>query len=167
MNRSSNKVKIEYEFATYKIKEGDCSQEDSAEPTKPTARSEDEKGNAEPTEPTACTEDEKEPPSKKGIAEKFFGKVGQVASNVKAAVGKTIRKVFSKTENRQLETKKTHSYQIRMSDKGIDKKGNMRQSLSTTYLIRHVDIDKCDSVSISVKPIKCKLAKAYLFVRFM
>ena len=148
MRRKSNKVIIEYEFTTYKIKEGDYSQEDSAEPT-------------------AYTEDEQESPSKKGIAGKLIGKVGQVASNVKAAVGKTILKVFSKTEHRHLETKRTHSCQIKVSDKGIDEKGNLRQSLSTSYLIRHVDVDKCDSVSISVKPKNCQLAKAYLFVRFV
>ena len=133
---------------TYKNKEGDHTQEDNAEPA--------EAGN---------TENEEKSPSKKGVARQFIGKIGKmVVSGVKTVGKNTIGRVFSKTERHYL---KTHSYQIRVSDKGIDEKGNLRQSLSTTYLIRHVDIDKCDSVSISVKPKDCKLAKAYLFVRFV
>ena len=137
---------IEYEFATYKNKEGDQSSEDK----------------------TAHTEDKDESPSsKKGIAGQFIGKVGKmVASGVKTAHKYTIGRVLSKTEHRHLEIKRTHSCQINVSNKGIDGKGNLRQSLSTTRLIKHVDIDKCDSISISIKPRNCHLAKAYLFVRF-
>ena len=132
----------------YKNKEGDHSQE----------------GNAEPAA-AANTENEEESPSKKGGARQFIGKIGEMVVSGFKTVGKnTIGRVFPKTEHRRL---KTHSYQITVLNKGIDEKGNLRQSLSTTYLIRHVDIDKCDSVSISVKPINCKLAKAYLFVRFV
>ena len=123
--------------------------------------------NAEPIA-AANTENEEESPSRKGGARQFIGKVGKmVVSGVKTVGKNTIGRVFSKTEHRHPEIKRTHSYQITVSNKGVDEKGNLRQSLSTTYLIRHVDIDKCDSVSISVKPINCQLAKAYLFVRFV
>ena len=92
-----------------------------------------------------------------------------VGSGVKAAVGKTIGSVlptFSKTR-RHIQVERKHSHTIVVSRKGIDEKGNPRQSVSTTYLIRHVDIDKCDSVSISVTPKNCCLSEAHLFVRFM
>ena len=114
-----------------------------------------------------------ETPGKKSIAKKIAGKVGNMAdtvfSGVKAA-GKAIGNIlptFSKTR-RHIERKKTHSHTIFVSKKGIDKKKrNPRQSLSTTYVIRHVDIDKCDSVSISVTSKSCRLSKAHLFVRYM
>ena len=109
-----------------------------------------------------------ESPSKKGTST-ARQVVGKIFSGVKA-VGKTIGNVlptFSKTHH-QIEVKKrSHSHKIVVSRKGIDKKGNPRQSLSTTYLIRHVDIDKCDSVSISVTPTNCHLNKTHLFVRFV
>ena len=142
LSRKNNKVIIEYEFATYKNKEGDRLSEDK----------------------TAHTEDKDESPSsKKGIAGQLFGKV---VSGVKTAHKYTIGRVFSKAEHHHLVIKRTHSCQINVSNKGIDGKGNLRQSLSTTRLIKHVDIDKCDSISISIKPRNCRLAKAYLFVRF-
>ena len=142
--RNRNKVIITYEFATYKNKEGDHLQEDI-------------------TELTPNTEDKEESPNKKGKAKQFMEKVGKmVASRVK-----TVGKVFSKAVHHHLEIKKFHSCQINVSNKGIDEKGNLRQSLNTTRLIRHVDIDKCDSISISVKPNNCNLTKAYLFARFV
>ena len=129
-----------------------------------------------------------ESPNKKNTstARQFLGKITSgvkaigsgvkaVGSGVKAvgsgikAVGKTIGSMlptFSKTR-RHIEVERKHSHTIVVSRKGIDEKGNPRQSLSTTYLIRHVDIDKCDSVSISVTPKNCRLSKAHLFVRFM
>ena len=147
--RKLNKVLIEYEFVTYKNKEGDHSQEDNAEPT-------------------TNTEDDEDSQSKKGGARQFLGKVGKmVVSGVKTVGKNTIGKVLFKAAHRHLEIKKRQSCQIIVSDKGIDKNGNLRQSLSTTRLIRHVDIDKCDSVSISIKLKNCHLAKAHLFVRFV
>ena len=125
-------------------------------------------GDRSPEDKTAHTEVmDESPSSKKSMTGQLIGKVGKMFVSGMKTVGKhTIGKVLSKTEHRHLEIKRTHSCQINVSNKGIDGKGNLRQSLSTTRLIKHVDIDKCDSISISIKPRKCHLAKAYLFVRF-
>ena len=142
----------------------------SQEDTKPIDHSQED------TEPAVdSTKDVNlESPSKKNTstARQFFNKI---ASGVKAvgssakAVGKTISKIlptFSKT-SRHVEVERKHSHTIVVSRKGIDKKGSPRQSLSTTYLIRHLNIDQCDSVSILVTPTNCRLSEAHLFVRFM
>lgn len=147
--RNRNTVTIKYEFTIYK---NDHSEED----IKPTAES---------IEGIDVTE---ESPSKKSSARQALGKmVDTVASGVRTVASKTIGKVFSKTEHRHIEIKRTHSYQVVVSKQGIDEKGKLRQSLSTTCLIRHVDIGKCDSVSLSVTPKDCQLSRAHLFVRFV
>ena len=151
----------------------------SQEDTKPIDHSQEDTEPAdhsqEDTKPAVdSTKDVKESPSKKNTstARQLLNKI---ASGVKAvgsgakAVGKTIGKIlptFSKT-SRHVEVERKHSHTIVVSRKGIDKKGNPRQSLSTTYLIRHVNIDQCDSVSISVTPTNCRLSEAHLFMRFM
>jgi len=104
-----------------------------------------------------------ESPSKMGKLKKGAYKF---ASGVKAAfkTASSLLPSFSKTEPHK--EKKTHSYIFSVSDKGIDAKGKPRQSLSTTRLIRDVDIKNCDSVSISVTPKNCYLSKSHLFVRY-
>ena len=155
--RESNKVIIAYKFVIYKnkeAKEDDRLQED----TEPAINSTEDVNLESPSKPNTS------------IARQFVGKVAdKFASGVKA-VGKTIGNVlptFSKTPHHIEVKRRTHSHTIVVLRKGVDKKGNPRQSLSTTYLIRHVDIEKCDSVSISVTPTNCRLSKAHLFVRFV
>ena len=89
----------------------------------------------------------------------------KLASGVKA-VKATIGKVFSKSQP-HIEFEKLGSYTVVVLKNGTDKMGNPRQFLTATYLIRHVDIKKCDSVSISISSKYCDLSKAHLFMRFV
>lgn len=188
----NNNVNIEYEFTINKGKEDEKLQgnvEATAKGVEATAKGTEvddlDDQSLENIEATANNSkvDDLESPSKMtklqwlaekaGKAVKTVGKaaekVGKAAVSSAKAVGKAITtNPFSKTKNHCNKITRRHSYSITVTDKGIDqKKGIPRQLLSTTYLIRHVDIDKCDSVSISFETKNCHLSKAYLFVRFV
>ena len=160
--RESNKVIIAYKLTIYK---NGHSQDNEL-----TASNEVDNLKSPNEENGAGQADNLESPNKKSIAGQLKGKFEKIAdkfaSGVKT-VGKTISNVFSKTDHCHLEIERAHSYKILVSKKGIDKKGNPKQSISTTRLIRHVDVNKCDLVSISMTPQNCHLTKAYLFVRYV
>ena len=179
--RKLNNIKIEYKFMIYKTKKDGYLQEDKElianneedddlEPlNKKSTAGQDDDLESSNKRNTAGQDNNLESPNKKGLAGQFIAKVGKVFTGgitVGKTIGKTIGKVFSKTDHHHLEFV-DNNYKICVSNKGIDEKGSPKRSLSKTRLIRHVDVDKCGSVSISITPQNCHLVKVYLFVRYV
>ena len=163
--RQSNKVTIRYKFVIYKNKKdkGDHSQDvATVEETVDKTAEETVTGNSKLESPSKTNT------SITGIIGRAADLVSsakkKVASGVKT-VGKTLGNVFSKSQP-HIEFEKLGTYTVVVFKNGTDQKGNSRRFLTTTYLIRHVDIKKCDSVSISIFSKYCDLSKAHLFMRF-
>ena len=56
-----------------------------------------------------------------------------------------------------------------VSDKGIDTSGNLKETLCTTYLVRHIDINMYNELelSLTLKTKYCVLQEVHLFERFL
>lgn len=91
---------------------------------------------------------------------RFFTKVGKALKSAKSKVSS-----FLASETIIFEKKKIVS--TTLSDKGTDERGNLTETLCTTYLIRHIDISTCDHIHLTLKTKDCILQEVHLFERFV